>query len=99
MLLCTMSTMMVTTIITYISSVNLLIGAVVGVTQHRLLRIMTWMSTTQLGYVLLVIPCSVGSYGIVYYELYCLYTILALLAMATPLISANMSSYMPMSRL
>lgn len=63
---------------------NLLVGSLISMQQYRYVRLLSWLSIAQLGYVLLVIHYSASSTAMLYFELYSIYTIMLLLCYNMP---------------
>lgn len=77
------SSLIATTLLIYIGLVNLVIGNILGLLQFRYQRIIVYSSLIQIGYMLLVLASS-SSLGIIYFELYSIYTVLLLLLWSLP---------------
>jgi NADH-quinone oxidoreductase subunit N len=77
------SSLVATTMLTYIGLANLIIGNVLGLLQWRYQRIIVYSSIIQIGYILLVLANST-SLGISYFELYSIYTVMLLILWSLP---------------
>ena len=84
--ICT-STTSLSYLLLYASAINLLVGSVISMSNYRYVRILSWLSVAQLGYVLLIITpivSSTSNIAISYFEIYSIFTVLLLLCYSMP---------------